>query len=210
MALASSTGRPHRRKVPRPIREQQILDAAVACFARNGYHATSMDEIAERAGITKPLVYNYFGSKEGLYLAAIERAGDELRDRILTAVAAPDTKTQLEWGVLAFFRFVLERREGWRMLYREAVSTAPGAKQAVAQIRNRIAALVAQQIKQADDAVNDRVRAQPDASAHTIIGAAESLANWSTEHADSTPEQLAAHFLSLVWPGISGHHSQTG
>ena len=202
MALASSAARPHRRKVPRPIREQQILDAAVACFARNGYHAASMDEIAERAGITKPLVYNYFGSKEGLYLATVERSGGELLQRVLIAAAAPDTETQLERGMLAFFQFVREHSEGWQVLYREGVTGAPGADEALAQLRNRITTLIAQQITHADDAVNDRVRADPDASAHLIVGAAEALANWSTAHPDRTAEQLTAQFVALVWPGI--------
>lgn len=202
MAAPQSAARPRRHKIPRPIREQQILDAAVACFARNGYPATSMDEIAERAGITKPLVYNYFGSKEGVYLATVERSGGELLQRILVAVAAPDTKTQLERGMLAFFQFVREHSEGWQVLYREGITAAPGTDEALAQLRNRITALIAQQITHADKAVSDRVRADPDASAHLIVGAAEALANWSTVHPDRTPEQLTAHFLALLWPGI--------
>ena len=203
MALASSTGRPQRRKVPRPIREQQILDAAVACFARNGYHAAAMDEIAERAGITKPLIYSYFGSKEGLYLATVERSGGELLQRILIAAGAPDPETQLERGALAFFEFVRERSEGWQVLYREGVTGAPETGEALAQLRNRIATLIAQQITHADSSINDRVRADPDASAHMIVGAAEALANWSTAHPDTTAEQLTAHLLALVWPGLS-------
>src|SRR2546426_4993440 len=69
-----------RTKVPRAVREPQMLDAAVAVFAERGYHGASMDEIAAGAGGTKPMVYSYFGSKEDLYLACIDHAGTRLME----------------------------------------------------------------------------------------------------------------------------------
>src|SRR2546425_13151993 len=69
-----------RTKVPRAVREPQMLDAAVAVFAERGYHGASMDEIAAGAGVTKPMVYSYFGSKEDLYLACIDHARTRLME----------------------------------------------------------------------------------------------------------------------------------
>src|SRR5438270_106902 len=75
-----------RRKVPRAVRERQMLDVAGRVFALRGFHAASIEEIAEGAGISKPMIYNYFGSKEGLYYAYIELAGQRLLDRMALAV----------------------------------------------------------------------------------------------------------------------------
>lgn len=73
-----------RRRVPRPVREQQIIDAAIKVFAKRGYHAASVDEIAELAGISKPMVYLYLDSKEGLFLACLRRE----TERLVTALRA--------------------------------------------------------------------------------------------------------------------------
>src|ERR687896_1903275 len=76
-------GAPGRRRVPRERREPEMVAAAQAVFAERGYHAASMDEIAERSGITKPMLYSYFGSKEALFVRCQRDSGEELR-RILT------------------------------------------------------------------------------------------------------------------------------
>jgi len=200
--------RPQRRKVPRAIREQQILDAADACFAKRGYHDASMEEIAELTGITKPIIYAYFGSKEGLYLAAVERAGRELVRRIASAAAIENADAQLWQGALAFFEFVLERRNGWQVLQREATSSARGAAQAVARFRAQVADLIAEQLRQAADVATDQV-AHADPIAHAIAGAAQSLADWSLEHPDVSAQELTAHFSALVWTGIAARPTPT-
>src|SRR5919206_4230601 len=98
---------PGRRKVPRPIREQQMLAVAERAFAERGFHAASVDAIAEGAGISKPMVYAYFGSKEGLYRACMAAARERLFDALREGVdpAAPPDQ-QLWHGLLAFFTFV--------------------------------------------------------------------------------------------------------
>src|SRR5688500_7013895 len=94
---------PGRPKVPRQVREQQMLQVAERTFAERGFHAASVDAIAERAGISKPMVYAYFGSKEGLYRGCMERARTDLFDSIGNAAdidAAPDER--LWRGIVAF------------------------------------------------------------------------------------------------------------
>src|SRR5213078_1749466 len=81
------------RRLPRAVREQQMLDAAVAVFSRRGFHAASMDEIAEAAGVSKPMLYFYLGSKEELFGACIRREADRLTTAVAGAVSiesAPD------------------------------------------------------------------------------------------------------------------------
>ena len=86
--------------MPRERREQEILDVAGAMFARAGYHSASMDEIAESAGVSKPMLYAYFGSKEGLYLAYIRRAGGELLERLASRrLKGVDVDEALDIGI---------------------------------------------------------------------------------------------------------------
>src|SRR5215212_2640227 len=125
MPSAARTRRPPRkagtRGMPRAERTRQILAVAGHEFATRGYYAVSMDEAAEQAGVSKPMVYAYFGSKDGLYLAYVEQAGQDLLDR-LRAAGAPSLAPQarLRAGVVEFLKFVADRRDGWAVLYAEA------------------------------------------------------------------------------------------
>src|SRR5579884_571625 len=120
--------------MPRAIREQLILDVAGQVFARGGFHEGSMDEIAALAGVSKPMVYAYFGSKEGLYVAYIDRTGGELLERLVGA-GRPGTSAaaRLRARIDEFFAFVAEHRDGWVVLFREMTSVQPLAEQ-VAQL----------------------------------------------------------------------------
>src|SRR5512142_2460053 len=108
------------KRLPRAVREQQMLDAAVAEFSRHGFHAASMDEIAARAHISKPMVYAYLGTKEELFIACLHREATRLMEAIAGAVIpAPDdgaarrlTAEERLWrGVRAFFTFVGTHRD---------------------------------------------------------------------------------------------------
>jgi AcrR family transcriptional regulator len=103
-----------RRRVGRAERERQILDAAVAVFGERGYQNASMDQVAERVGVTKPVLYTHFGSKEGLLLACIARARAELLD--VTSAAATSASTpeeMLRRGTLAFFDYLESQAPAW-------------------------------------------------------------------------------------------------
>src|SRR6201996_6214699 len=129
-----------RRRMPRAEREQRMLDAAGRAFARDGYHDASMDEIARAAGISKPMLYNYFGSKEGLYLAYIQHSGRALL-RGLREAASPDASAgeRLRAGILAFLTYVEDHRSGWAVLHREAAAQGGSLAAEVAGLRERIA-----------------------------------------------------------------------
>ena len=192
------------RGVPRERREREILDVAGAIFARAGYHSASMDEIAYSAGVSKPMIYAYFGSKEGLYLAYIERSGRDLQERLVGA-SAPDRRltSLLRARITEFLAFVEEHSDGWRVLFREVGSTQPIAEH-VADLRERIAQAIRRMI---DDAKLGLAPPAADAVAHALVGAGESMANWWLDHPEVTRDEVAAWYVAVVQPVLAswGH-----
>ena len=168
-----------------------MLEAAGDAFAARGFHGASMDEIAAAAGISKPMLYTYFGSKEGLYAAYVQRSGSALLEAV--RIAAPrdaPARERLAHGVLAFLAYVDEHRAGWSVLYSESVMATGPVAEGVASVRERLTAMLETTLPAADG-----LRA---ARAHALIGALESLAEWWLEHPDELREQIAALFLRLV------------
>jgi AcrR family transcriptional regulator len=190
--------------MPRARREQLILDVAGGAFAREGYHSASMDEIAEQAGVSKPMLYAYFDSKEGLYLAYIERAGGELLERLESA-APRDAQpaSALRARITEFLSFVEEHGDGWKVLFREVGSTRPFADQ-VAQLRERIAGTIRRMIQGGVDSCGGYPPSAADAIAHALVGAGESLANWWLDHPDVPRDQVAAWYFGVVQAVVTG------
>src|SRR5919108_1674167 len=117
MVAAGDEGRALKRPA-RAEREEQTLEAARRLFAERGFGAVTMDEIAATVGVAKPLLYTYFGNKEGVYLASMEPAAAALVDTVAAAVEATETRADtLRAGVHAFFIFVDADRDAWRVLF---------------------------------------------------------------------------------------------
>lgn len=157
---------PLRKRLPRQVRERQMLDAAVAVFSRRGFHLASMDDIAEVAGVSKPMIYAYLGSKDDLFIACIHRETQRLMELITAAVPAglpPDER--LRRGLLAFFEFVTEYRDGWIMLYRQARVHGTFAGEITAA-RGRIIIMVAGLLANSSDD-DAHTRAMP--IAHALV-----------------------------------------
>src|SRR4051794_4618361 len=143
-----------RRRLPRGEREERMLDAGERIFGALGFRTASMDEIAEASGITKALLYQYFGSKEGLYEACVERARARLFDRLeREADAAPGARARLRAVVTAYFDYLDEQRGSWWLLYGDA------SMDAVNEMRRRnaevIAGLIARDVEAAGGALGD-------------------------------------------------------
>jgi AcrR family transcriptional regulator len=196
MATAVSSF-PHGR-VPRAIREQQILELAEELFSERGYPGTSMAELARRAGVTKPVVYELFGSKEGLYRACVERSAARLAEVVVAAVQGEEgPAAKLRAGGLAFLRFAERHRVAWDVLF--LGGDARFATEA-AGIRRRQAALVAGLM--AEGAREDVDPLQVDAMAHVVNAAYEALASWASDHPDVPVETLADWLVELLEPGL--------
>ena len=127
--------------MPRSLREQLILRVSGEVFADDGYERTSMDRIADLAGVSKPMLYDYFGSKEGLYLAYLERTGSELVRRLVEADREQAGERRLRAVISEFLTFVEEHSHGWTVLFRELNTSRPVAEQ-VAQLRGEIVGAV--------------------------------------------------------------------
>lgn len=186
-----------RRRVSRAERERQILDAAVAVFGERGYQAASMDVVAERVGVTKPVLYAHFGSKEGLLLACIARARAELLEVTTTAAAsARSPEEMLRRSTLAFFDYMEGREPAWSLLYSESTVAGAALEDIRAQQTDFIAALLA---AQAPDADPRRLAGW----ARVIVGACERLALWRRSERTVTSEQATEYLMDLVWTGLS-------
>ena len=188
-----------RRRVPRAEREQQMLEAADRVFARRGYQASSMDEIAAEVGVTKPMLYAYFGSKEGLYLASVQRAGEMLAQRLRDS-AEGGPADRLEAGVRAFFAFVDERRTSWAVLYREASAGGGPVAAQVASLRKAVAGTVSQLLAEMAGRGTEPLESDP--IAHALVGAGESLANWWLDHPEEPLDAMTARLMSFSWLGL--------
>ncbi|WP_214369501.1 TetR/AcrR family transcriptional regulator [Pseudonocardia sp. H11422] len=186
-----------RRRVGRAERERQILDAAVAVFSERGYQNASMDAVAERVGITKPVVYTHFGSKEGLLLACIARARTELLEVTSAAAAAAEgPEEMLRQGTRAFFDYLDTQRPAWTLLYSEASVAGDALEEIRAQQTDFIAALLA---TQAPDADPQRLAGW----AQVIVGACERLALWRGHDPRISSEQATEYLMDLAWTGLA-------
>src|SRR5882757_7395780 len=132
-----------RSRLSRDKRMEQTLGVAHELFAARGYAAVKMDDIAAAVGVTKPLLYNYFGNKERLYIACMERAGDSLTATVADAVAATANPADaLGAGVHAFFAFLDSDRAAWAVLFDETLPRAGEVAERVATYRGQILDLV--------------------------------------------------------------------
>jgi AcrR family transcriptional regulator len=188
--------------MPRRDREQSILDAAGQVFAR-GYHSASMDEIAGLADVSKPMLYAYFGSKEGLYVAYVDRTGRELLDRLAGATTPGDQPTvRLRAGILEFLSFIEEHRDGWQVLFGELTSMGPVVEE-VGVLRRRIAQWIMAVLAGATRAQGNVPDVSVQATAHAIVGAGESLANWWLENPEVRRDQVADWYMGMILAAAS-------
>ncbi|WP_232666246.1 TetR/AcrR family transcriptional regulator [Pseudonocardia sp. TRM90224] len=185
-----------RRRVSRAEREQQILDAAVAVFTERGFQSASMDAVAERVGVTKPVLYTHFGSKDGLLLACITRSRAELLQVTVAAVsAAKGPEDALRSGIKAFFDYLDAQGPSWMLLYSETTVAGEALESIRAQQTDFIATMLAAQSPHTDP---ERL----DAWAQIIVGACERLAIWRNGPRTVTSEQATAYLMDLAWRGL--------
>jgi AcrR family transcriptional regulator len=185
----------------RAERERQMLDVAERVFGERGYRAASMDEIAERCGISKPMLYEYFGSKDGLLLACIARSQTELHEVTQKAIAGATTARDVLWrGMAAYFDFIDSHSRSFAMLAKEPLAGHPRTADAIEAIRRQQSSLVAGVLTGfAADAPAEVVEAYTE----IIIGGSERLALWRTRHPGVSAERAARYMTDFCWTGLS-------
>ncbi|GGW33200.1 TetR/AcrR family transcriptional regulator [Streptomyces caelestis] len=194
------------KRMPRAVREQQMLDAAVRIFGQRGYRAASMDEIAELAGVSKPLVYLYLNSKEDLFTACIRREAKALVEAVRAGVR-PDLPAdrQLWEGLGAFFAHTARNPDAWAVLHLQARTHGEPFAAEVAAMREEIVAFVTQLIlAAAREAHRDPELPEREVAglAEALVGAAESLAAWANATPGVTSRQAATTMMNFAWAGL--------
>jgi AcrR family transcriptional regulator len=189
------------KRLPRAVREQQMLDAAVQMFSVNGYHETSMDTIAAEAQISKPMLYLYYGSKEDLFGACLDR---ELSRFIDTVRADIDftlgPKDLLRNTIVSFLRYIDANRAAWIVMYTQATSSQTFA-QTVREGREQIIELVAGLVRAGSR--TPRPDAEHEMTAVALVGAGEAMAN-RVSTGDIGVDEAAHLTIDLFWHGLRG------
>ena len=185
-------------------RRALILEAARAAFAEGGYHGTSLEEVAQRAGVSKALIYEHFSSKRELHAAMLEMHALGLVETLNGALAdAEPGEDRLRAGLEAFFSYVEERRGVWRIMFRNPGD--PDVAEWVGRVRDEVAAAIV--VLMAEE-VEATAQADPLAPlavemvAQQLVGAMQSLADWWDQHAEVRREILVKVAMESAWLGL--------
>src|SRR3954470_7203907 len=188
-------------RLPAVRRRRQLLDVALEVFAERGVHGTSMDEVAEAAGVTKPVLYQHFGSKRDLYLQLLDDVGQRLLEDVQKATAAAGgPRQQVASGFEAYFRFVADHESAFRLLFggdgREADREFADA---VRRVEDAMADAVALLIE-AD--IDDDHRGL---LAYGVVGLAEATSrHWVLTGRREELDTLSSRVADLTWAGLRG------
>jgi AcrR family transcriptional regulator len=190
-----------RGKVPRELRRKQVLAVATELFIERGFTLASMDELARRVGVSKPVIYDLVGSKEALFAEVVAREAEALADAVRAAVdAEPDLDRRFHQGALAFFRFAEERRAAWDALLTADAGPVNAELAAARRFHaSQVAAMLARGTAELGGSADPVLI---DACAQAINGAFEAVAAWWKQHPELSAETLAALVTGLVQPGL--------
>jgi AcrR family transcriptional regulator len=187
-------------RLPAARRRRQLLEVALDVFAANGFHATSMDDVAVAAGVTKPVLYQHFGSKRQLYLELLLDVGGELTSAIADATAAAEgPRRQVTAGFRTYFRFVARHRSAFTLLFGSGARRDEEFADAVRNVEEGIAELIAPLIEADIDEEHRRLLA------HGLVGLAEGVGrHWVTRGLELDPDVQAQRVADMAWAGLRG------
>jgi AcrR family transcriptional regulator len=190
-------------RLPRSARRKQLLAAAQEVFVANGYHAAAMDDIAERAGVSKPVLYQHFPGKLELYLALLDTQAEALSGAVHEALARTDDNQQRIHGVLsAYFEFVDRDDEdgAFRLIFETDLGNEPAVRHRVEAVTQKTMQAVADTV--AGDTGQDRASAELLSTA--LTGAAQVAARWWLASGRPVSQSDAIALIEgLLWRGIS-------
>jgi len=202
--------RPAASRLPAARRRRQLLDIAVEVFASRGFHGTSMEELADAAGVTKPVLYQHFSSKRLLYLELLDDVGTRMVEAVTGAVsAASGPHGQVEAGFRAYFRFVAQQTSAFNLMFGSGGRRDEEFAEAVRSVEERMAGSVAALIEADIDADHRQILG------YGIVGLAETTSrHWvSDAEANQTvvlnvdeADRLARRVADLAWGGLRGVH----
>ncbi|TSD99853.1 TetR/AcrR family transcriptional regulator [Skermania sp. ID1734] len=185
-------------------RRQQLIEIARSVFAERGYDAASIEEIAQRAQVSKPVVYEHFGGKEGLYAVVVDREMSTLLEMISAPLTSTRSRLRVEQVALALLTYVEERTDGFRILVRDQrVAASEGTyssllNEAIGQVSHILAGDFA------------RRGLDPDLAplyAQALVGMVSTTATWWLDERAPSKEIVAAHLVNLCWNGLTNLES---
>ena|SRR2546423_2576158 len=189
-------------RLPAARRRRQLLDVALEVFATNGFHRTSMEEVADQAGVTKPVLYQHFTSKRELYLELLDDVGGQLMVEIAKAVAAAEgPRQQVGAGFAAYFRFVATHESAFKLLFGGGARRDEEFADAVRKVEGTIADAIAPLIEADIDDEHRRTLA------HGLVGLAEGTGrHWVANGLDLDPDVVGRRIADLAWGGLRSVH----
>lgn len=199
-----AASRPRTGRMPRRARRAQLLESALEVFVAQGYHAAAMDDIADRAGVSKPVLYQHFPGKLDLYLALLDRSCAEIIDNCRRALAAThDNKQRVEATMKAFYEYVASESGAFRLVFESDLTSEPAVREQVERVTNQTADLVADVIAEDTGLPTPAARLL----AVSLVGMAQVSARYWLSDVDSdiTREQAVALVAGLAWRGIRGY-----
>ena len=181
-------------------RRQQLLDVARSLFAEKGFDGTSIEEIANRANVSKPVVYEHFGGKEGIYAAVVDRETRLLLDRMVSTLHGGHPRELLEQAAVALLSYVEDCHDGFRILVRDSpVASSTGT---FSTLLNDIASQVEYVLAQEFDSRGYDDKLAP-LYAQALVGMVALTGQWWLDARKPKRNEVAAHLVNLAWNGLS-------
>jgi AcrR family transcriptional regulator len=181
-------------------RREQLLDVGRAAFAEKGFDGVTVEELAQRAGVTKPIVYEHFGGKDGMYEVLLDRELDTLMTRVAAALEAGGSRARVEAAADEFLRYIEEQPDGFRMLLRDTQHVA-GARTTwttiLGDVADKVDALLAHELD-----LRGFDRALAPLYSRGVIGLIANVGQWWLETGAPSRREVAAHIANLVFNGL--------
>ena len=197
--MTDTAGRP-RVRMTGTERREQLLDVGRALFAEKGFEAASTEEIAARAGVSKPVVYEHFGGKEGLYAVVVDREMTDLLGRLTSALSSGHPRGLVEQAALALLTYIEEQTDGFRILSRDSPVTGPSGT--FSSLLNDIASQVEHILAREFHTRGMKTELAP-MYAQMLVGMVALTGQWWLEERQPGREEVAAHLVNLGWNGLA-------
>ncbi|MCB9627843.1 MAG: TetR/AcrR family transcriptional regulator [Sandaracinaceae bacterium] len=180
-------------------RRAQLIEVGRAVFADNGYDGTTVEEVAKRAKVSKPIVYEHFGGKEGLYAVIVDREMDYVVRRLVEAISTGTPRERVEAASLAFLRYVKDHPDGFSVLSQDSPLTS--SKGTMSSLLNDMAERVGDVFVQSFKDAGYDPKSAP-IYAHALVGMVTFVGKWWTEERKAPIEEVAKHLGALAWMGL--------
>ena len=182
-------------------RREQLLDVGRSLFAERGFDGTSVEEVASRAGVSKPVVYEHFGGKEGLYAVVVDREVQRLLDTFNHALTGEQPKQLLEQATLALLTYIEDDSNGFRILVRESpvgLERSGGFATIISDIASQVEHILAKQFK-----ARGFETKLAGLYSQALVGMVALTGQWWLDNRKPKRDEVAAHLVNLAWNGLS-------